>query len=252
MINLKIFLVEEDTQEALKIKETFESFGYSVLSVASPEEDVIARARDLMPDLIVMDLSFKEGLEYFQAPEEMENLNLPIIYLTTSAQWEDIAVRENISTDQDSYLIKPYDDVELKYAIELAIYKNFKKLKNYYKAIFEHTGTATIIIEEDTTISLANSEFEKLSGYSKEEIEGKKSWTEFASKEDLDKMKEYHRLRRIDPDSVPFIYDFRFVDREGTVKNVHMNIGMIPGTNKSVASMMDVTERKLSGKNSES
>lgn len=175
MINLKIFLVEEDTQEALNIKETFESFGYSVISVASPEEDVIARARDLMPDLIVMDLSFKEGLEYFQAPEEMENLNLPIIYLTTSAQWEDIAVRENISPDQDSYLIKPYDDLELKYAIELAIYKNFKKLKNYYKAIFEHTGTATIIIEEDTTISLANSEFEKLSGYSKEEIEGKKA-----------------------------------------------------------------------------
>lgn len=252
MINLKIFLVEEDTQEALNIKETLESFGYSVISVASPEEDVITRARDLMPDLIVMDLSFTEDLEHFQATEEIKNLNLPIIYLTTSAQWEDIAVRENISPDQDSYLIKPYDDVELKYAIELAIYKNFKKLKNYYKAIFEHTGTATIIIEEDTTISLANSEFEKLSGYSKEEIEGKKSWTEFASKEDLDKMKEYHRLRRIDPDSVPFIYDFRFVDREGTVKNVHMNIGMIPGTNKSVASMMDVTERKLSGKNSES
>jgi len=252
MINLKIFLVEEDTQEALNIKETLESFGYSVISMASPEEDVITRARDLMPDLIVMDLSFKEDLEHFQATEEIKNLNLPIIYLTTSAQWEDMAVRENISPDQDSYLIKPYDDVELKYAIELAIYKNYKKLKNYYKAIFEHTGTATIIIEEDTTISLANSEFEKLSGYSKKEIEGKKSWTEFASKEDLDKMKEYHRLRRIDSASVPVIYDFRFVDREGTVKNVHMNIGMIPGTNKSVASMMDVTERKLSRKNSKS
>lgn len=252
MTNLKIFLVEEDAKEAFNIKKALESFDYSVISVASPGEDVISKARDLMPDLIVMDLSREGGLEYFQVPEKMENLNLPIIYLTSPAHWESIAAGENKSTDQDSYLIKPYDDVELKYAIELAIYKNFKKLKNFYKAIFEHTGTATIIIEEDTTISLANSEFEKLSGYSKEEIQGKKSWTEFASKEDLDKMKEYHRLRRIDPDSVPFIYDFRFVDRQGTVKKVHMNIGMIPGTNKSVASMMDVTERKLSRKNSES
>ncbi|MCP2604304.1 PAS domain S-box protein [Candidatus Aminicenantes bacterium AC-708-M15] len=44
-----------------------------------------------------------------------------------------------------------------------------------YRATFESTGTATTIVEEDTTISLVNSEFEKLSGYSKEEIEGKKA-----------------------------------------------------------------------------
>jgi len=53
------------------------------------------------------------------------------------------------------------------------------KLKNSeskYRAIFETTGTAMIIIEEDTTISLANTEFEKLSGYSQAEIVGKKIW----------------------------------------------------------------------------
>ncbi len=42
------------------------------------------------------------------------------------------------------------------------------------RMIFNATGTAAVIIEEDTTISLVNSEFETLSGYSKEEIEGKK------------------------------------------------------------------------------
>ena len=40
-----------------------------------------------------------------------------------------------------------------------------------HRTVFEATGTATIIIEEDETISLANSTFEDLSGYSKEEIE---------------------------------------------------------------------------------
>ena len=33
-----------------------------------------------------------------------------------------------------------------------------------YRTIFENTGTATIIIENDTTISLANSEVAKLAG----------------------------------------------------------------------------------------
>ena len=49
-----------------------------------------------------------------------------------------------------------------------------RESKERYKTVFETTGTATVIIEDDKTISLANSTFEDLSGYSKEEIEGKK------------------------------------------------------------------------------
>ncbi len=101
------------------------------------------------------------------------------------------------------------------------------------------------IIEEDTTLSLVNNEFVRLSGYStKNEIEGKKSWTEFAAKRDLDRMKEYHRLRRIDPNAAPKNYEFQFVDRQGNLKDVHMTINMIPGTKQSVASILDITERK--------
>jgi len=35
-----------------------------------------------------------------------------------------------------------------------------------YRTVFENTGTATIIIEEDKVISMANTQSEKLSGYS--------------------------------------------------------------------------------------
>ncbi len=121
--------------------------------------------------------------------------------------------------------------------------KTIKESETYYRAIFEHTGTATIIIEEDTAISLANTEFEKLSGYSREELEGKKSWTDFAMK-DLAKMKEYHTLRRTNPEAAPVNYEFKFIGREGSIKNIHLDIGMIPGTKKSVASLLDISHRK--------
>ncbi len=71
-----------------------------------------------------------------------------------------------------------------------------KKLESEYGSIFENTGTATIIVDEDRIISEANTEFEKLSGYSKKEIEGKKKWTEFVAEDYLDKMRKYHKLRR--------------------------------------------------------
>ena len=48
-----------------------------------------------------------------------------------------------------------------------------------YRNIFENTGTAMAIIESDLTISLANQEFEKLSGFDRSQIEGRKKWTEF-------------------------------------------------------------------------
>lgn len=53
--------------------------------------------------------------------------------------------------------------------------KRLQVAENFYRTIFETTGTATIIIEEDMTISLINSEFEALTGYSKDAWEGKKN-----------------------------------------------------------------------------
>ncbi len=117
---------------------------------------------------------------------------------------------------------------------------------NYYKTIFQHTGTATVILNEDTTISQANDEFVRLSGYSHEQLEGKKSWTDFIAPDELDRMKGYHDLRRKDPGAAPSIYYFKFMDKQGEVKNIQLDVDIIPGTKKSVASLLDVTELKRS------
>ena len=119
-----------------------------------------------------------------------------------------------------------------------------KESESKYRAIFETTGTAMIIIEEDTKISLANAEFEKLSGYSQGEIEGKKSFTEFIAEGEVERLKEYHRQRRINPDAVPKQYETQFVDRKGNIKDVYASVDVVPGTRRSVASILDITKRK--------
>ncbi|MBS3786809.1 diguanylate cyclase [Candidatus Bipolaricaulota bacterium] len=113
-----------------------------------------------------------------------------------------------------------------------------------YSTVFENTGTATIIIESDNTISAANKEFEDLSGYKKSEIEGQKSWTEFFSEEKLPMMKDYHSRRREEGEEAPNRYETRFVDRYDNVKEVLLNMDMIPGTEKSVASISDISKQK--------
>ncbi|HTY51840.1 MAG TPA: PAS domain S-box protein [Methanomicrobiales archaeon] len=113
-----------------------------------------------------------------------------------------------------------------------------------YRTMFENTGTATVVLEEDTLISLANSEFARLSGYTREEIEGKKSWTGFVVKEDLRRMQAQHRLRRKNREKALKNYEFRFVRKDGEVRNIHLAIDVIPGTTKSIASLLDFTDRK--------
>ncbi|OPY78179.1 MAG: Blue-light-activated protein [Syntrophorhabdus sp. PtaU1.Bin058] len=113
-----------------------------------------------------------------------------------------------------------------------------------YRTVFENTGAATVIIESDTTISLCNAEFERLSGYTKDEIEGKKSWTEFTDTKDWERMLAWHYLRRQDPNKAAKRYEFRFVTRSGGVRHIYLVMDIVPGTEKSVASLIDITDYK--------
>jgi PAS domain S-box-containing protein len=113
-----------------------------------------------------------------------------------------------------------------------------------YRTVFENTGTATVIIEEDKTIFMANTQFEKLSGYSKDEIENKIKWTDFVIPEDLEMMEKYHTARRKAGEKPPTEYEFRLIDKKGNIKNTFLKVGMIPGSKKSIASLIDITEQK--------
>lgn len=119
-----------------------------------------------------------------------------------------------------------------------------KESEHLYRTVFENTGTSTIIIDEDTTIIRANSEWEILSGYTREEMEGKMSWTQFVVPEDLIRMKGYHNKRRIDPGDAPRKYEFRFIRKNGEIRNIINCVAMIPESKKSIASMMDISDLK--------
>ncbi|AUB59752.1 diguanylate cyclase [Methanobacterium subterraneum] len=127
---------------------------------------------------------------------------------------------------------------------------NLKKTKDslrksvaYYKTIFEHSGTATLIVDENNTISLANSEIENIFGYHPSEIMGKKTWMDFVLPEFLPQMMEYQQLRYTNSTSAPENYEFRIIDKYGQIKDIYANICLIPGTRRTLASIMDVTER---------
>lgn len=117
-----------------------------------------------------------------------------------------------------------------------------------YRTIFESSTAATIILEEDMTISLANDRFASLSGYTRREIEGKKKWTEFVHSDDLTQMQAYHQARRQangNQSDVPDEYEFRFLNRADEIINAYVSVALIPDSTISIASLIDITDHKL-------
>ena len=114
-----------------------------------------------------------------------------------------------------------------------------------YRTIFENTGTATVIAEADATISLANSEFANMAGYEKIEIENQKSWLHFVDEKTQRKIQNGEVI----PDHPEYNqklphFACTFTDKEGAQKDMLCSLADIPGSEKSVVSLADITELK--------
>ena len=130
-------------------------------------------------------------------------------------------------------------EIERRKNVEVALQKNERE----YRSVFENTGTATFIVEEDMTISKVNEKAAKMIGYPKLEVEGKMKTSDFISRKDLKRLTEYHFDRRTENGPHPSEYEFDLIDRNGTPIKAFIQISVIPKTQKSIASLIDITSR---------
>jgi len=113
-----------------------------------------------------------------------------------------------------------------------------------YKSIFENTGTATVLIEEDMTLSMINENAAKLLGYPREQIEGKMKTGDFITGEVFQMVSRFHRDRRRGDPNVPTEYEAQLINRNGDKKEIFFRVGMLPETRTSIASLIDITDKK--------
>lgn len=187
---VKILIVEDESVEAMDIKRTLESFNYEVPYIASTGEEAIVKVRELMPDLILMDIILKGDYNGIKVASKIKDLDIPVIYLT--AHSEESTVEKAKLTEPYGYILKPYDSLELKYAIDIALYKkSVEKLRNrenklrtkseedlklasqYNRSLIEASLDPLVTIGPDGKISDVNKATEKATGYLRENLIGK-------------------------------------------------------------------------------
>lgn len=124
-----------------------------------------------------------------------------------------------------------------------------RESKERYRTIFENSATATMIVDENMTILLVNEEAERLTSYSKEEMEGRLTITDIMAVEDRERIAERHA--RVDWDRIkefhrvaPRRHEFHLLTKKGEIKECEAIVSLIPGTKEAVVSIIDVTELK--------
>jgi PAS domain S-box-containing protein len=195
--------------------------------------------------LIEKDLSPKT-LNFIRDMGTQSFICVPIVYKGESMgilMVDNIQTKKPLGQTEINLLmgIAPQIGISIRNAVS---YQKIKESEELYRTIFESTATANIIVAEDSTILMANNNFAGLSGYTKQELEGKMSWTAFVHKDDLEKMKTYHKMRRQDQGSSPSSYEFRAVNREGKILDLMTSAAIIPDKKESIISMVDLSGRK--------
>jgi two-component system sensor histidine kinase/response regulator len=125
-MNDKILVVEDETVIAMELGLQLKNMGYDVVGRAGSGAGAIEKATELRPDLILMDIVMPGEMDGIDASKQIiAKQNIPIIFLTAYA--DEKYIKRAREVGPFGYLVKPYEDRELRAAIEVALYKKSRE-----------------------------------------------------------------------------------------------------------------------------
>ncbi|WP_319578476.1 response regulator [uncultured Methanospirillum sp.] len=163
---VKVLVVEDEFVTGLEIRARLEDLGYEVLGVVDTGEEAITKAEDLLPDIMIMDITLRGEMTGIESADIIrKKLTIPVIFLT--AHSDDSTVEKAIQSEPFGYLIKPLDERILKTTIQMALYKYAMdkaliKSEKRYRSIAEQVDNAIIILNQDYSVAFLNTHAKKI------------------------------------------------------------------------------------------
>ena len=152
---VKIYIVEDEYITQAVLKNNVEEIGYSVVGSADNAEQAWEDLQRMDVDLALFDINLageKDGI--WLANKVREKLNLPFIFLT--AYGDKATINTAVKTKPNGYLLKPFNEVDIYTAIEVAL-NNFNQTNHKIKTQTEETtdspnGTPTPTDSSDVSV----------------------------------------------------------------------------------------------------
>ncbi|HMK65616.1 MAG TPA: PAS domain S-box protein, partial [Thermodesulfobacteriota bacterium] len=119
----RIAIVEDEAIVALDIQDRLAAMGYALAGRADTGEQALVMAEQQKPDLFLMDIRLRGDMDGITTAREIRRrFHLPVIFLT--AYSEEDTLEKAKKAEPYGFILKPFDDRELKSAVEIALYKH--------------------------------------------------------------------------------------------------------------------------------
>lgn len=145
MPQTRIVIADDESLIRMNLRETLVGLGYLVVGEAGDGVSAINLARELRPDLVVMDIKMPK-LDGIQAAKVLtEEKIAPVVLLTAHSDKE--LVERARDAGVVGYVVKPFRDAELMPAIEVAIarFEEFLSLEKQVGDLKEALETRKLI-----------------------------------------------------------------------------------------------------------
>jgi len=130
MESLRIMIADDEPIIRLDLRKTLENMGHQVVGEAGDGAKAIEAARELKPDIIIMDIKMPE-MDGIEAAKIITTEGIAPVLLLTAYSQKDLVDRAK-DAGVFAYLVKPFKEADLLPAMEIAIsrYEEFVELEN--------------------------------------------------------------------------------------------------------------------------
>jgi len=177
-------IVEDEAVTSLALEESVRRLGYEVVATVPTGEEAITTARENPLDVVLMDIRLRGVIDGVAAAQKIrKEVDVPCVYLTAYSD-EETLKRAKIS-EPYGYIVKPYNEKELRAAIEIAIHNSAmdRERKAAHEALLTRERTLQDIIDNSPALiylkdaegryTLVNRRFEAVFGVARADIRGK-------------------------------------------------------------------------------
>jgi two-component system, response regulator PdtaR len=145
MAQTRLVIADDESIIRMNLKETLVGLGYLVVGEAGDGVSVINVARELKPDLVLMDIKMPK-LDGIQAARILTEEKIAPVLLLTAYSDRDLVDRAK-EAGVVNYVVKPFREAELLPAIEIAMarYQEFLEMDKQIADLKEVLDTRKIV-----------------------------------------------------------------------------------------------------------
>lgn len=177
MTPARILVIEDDFVVARDLRNQLQRLGYEIAGSTPRGEDAAELARSSRADLVLADIRLAGPMDGMAAVREIRrHCDIPVVFLSSYA--DDETLQRASLADPQGYLLKPFDESQLRIAIEIALHKHAfdRKLRaseSRFAATLASIGDAVISIDSEGRIAYMNPTAESLTGIASAQAVGR-------------------------------------------------------------------------------